>query len=108
LRRLEWNRRFFTALRANGLRLDALHSRGSGCADSTLRARRLARFAPFRLVLEAFIGEEHLFAGGKDKLRTAFGALQYLIVEFHGSLRAVAWRRPKNGAPPLIDDAENE
>ena len=81
---LERHRRFFPALRANGLRFYALHGRRSSRAGPPLRARRLTRFAAFRLVLEAFVREEHLFAGGKHKLRTAFGALQYLIVEFHG------------------------
>jgi hypothetical protein len=46
----------------------------------------LATFATFGFVFEALVGEEHLFAGSKDKLRTTFGTLQDLIVEFHEPL----------------------
>ena len=42
-----------------------------------------ASLATFGFVLEALVGEEHLFAGSKDKLSTTFRTLQDLIVEFH-------------------------
>jgi len=45
-----------------------------------------ARFTAFWFVLEAFVGEKHLFAGGKHKLGATFRALQDLIVEFHDPL----------------------
>jgi hypothetical protein len=60
------------------------HLRGSSTTGAdTFSALRLATFATFGFVLEAFVGKEHLFAGSKDKLRTTFGTLQDLIVEFH-------------------------
>jgi hypothetical protein len=61
--------------------------RAAACATRrTLGALGFAGFAAFGFVLEAFIGEKHLFAGGEDKLRTAFGTLQDFIVEFHEPL----------------------
>jgi len=47
----------------------------------------LARLAPLGLILEAFIGEEHLFAGGEDELSSTFAAFQDLVVVFHTLLR---------------------
>jgi hypothetical protein len=55
-----------------------------------LRAVGLARFAPLGLVLEALVGEKHLFARGENELRPTFGALQDLIVVFHVLLRDLA------------------
>ncbi len=88
LRRLEGNSGFFSALRANGLGLDALKS--SGSRDSALHAIRFTGLAPLGLVLEALVGEEHLLARCEYKLRTAFCALQNLIVVFHSLLRGLA------------------
>jgi hypothetical protein len=48
-----------------------------------LRAGGLASLAPLGLVLEALVGEKHLFAGGEDKLPSALSALQDPIVIFH-------------------------
>jgi hypothetical protein len=61
------------------------HLRGpsSTAWADTFSALGLATFATFGFVFEAFVGKEHLFAGSKDKLRTTFGTLQDLIVEFH-------------------------
>jgi hypothetical protein len=46
----------------------------------------LAGFAPFWLVLETFVGEEHLFAGSEYKLGATLRTFQDLIVEFHDPL----------------------
>ena len=82
---LERDRRFFTALRTNGLVFDSLYAGGtSTCAR---RAVRFARLAPLGLVLKALIGEKHLFAGGENKFSRTFGALQDPIVVFHTLLR---------------------
>ncbi len=43
-----------------------------------------AAFAAFRLVLELFIVEEKLFAGGEDEVLSAVDALERLVLEFHG------------------------
>src|ERR1700741_4378716 len=40
---------------------------------------RLPSFASFGFVLEALVGEKHLFAGREHELRTAFRTLQHLI-----------------------------
>ena len=52
-----------------------------------LRPLGFAVLAPLGLVLEALVGEKHLFAGRENKLLTAFRTLQYLIVIFHTLLR---------------------
>ena len=80
LRGLEGNRSFLPALRASGACFGSLRI--------SRRVRRsaalgLARLAPFGLVLEALVGEEHLFAGGEDEFSAAFNALQYPVVIFH-------------------------
>jgi hypothetical protein len=68
-------------LRTDSFRFYAL---GRTCPVSTiLRAGGLASLAPLGLVLEALIGEKHLFAGGEDKLPSALTALQDPIVIFH-------------------------
>jgi hypothetical protein len=79
---LERNRRFLSALRANGFGFDALHVRRSGSV-AALRPAGFAGFAPFGLVLEALIGEKHLLAGRENELSSAFCALQDLIMVFH-------------------------
>ncbi len=84
LRRAERNRGFFSALRAGRFGLRPLVVR------ALARARRALGFAvltPLGLILEALVGEEHLFAGGENKLLTAFRTLQNLIVVFHTLLR---------------------
>jgi hypothetical protein len=45
-----------------------------------------AAFAALGFVLEALVGEKHLFAGCEDELRTALRTLQDLIVIFHEPL----------------------
>jgi hypothetical protein len=59
----------------------------AGAGTRALRALGFAILAPLGLVLEALVGEKHLFAGGKDELLTAFRALQDLVVIFHTRLR---------------------
>ena len=90
LRRLEGHRGFLAALRANGLGFDSLHTARAGTHAGCTSC--LAGFAPLGLVLEALVGEKHLFARGEDKLRIAFGALQDFIVIFHSLLRDLAGR----------------
>ena len=86
--RLERNRRFFAALRANCLGFDSLYTAGtSTCAR---RAVGFARLAPLGLVLETLVGEKHLFAGGENELSRTFGALQNPIVVFHTLLHNLA------------------
>jgi len=80
LRRLEGNRSFLPALRAGGFGFGALESAGT-CAFCP---SRLAGLTSLGLILEALVGEKHLLAGGENKFRTAFRALQDPIVIFHG------------------------
>jgi hypothetical protein len=87
LRWAEGNRGVLTALGTSGLGLGA-HLRaaiGAAVADA-FGSLGFAAFAAFWFVFEAFVGEKHLFAGGKDKFSAAFGTLQDLIVEFHEPL----------------------
>jgi len=87
LRRTEGNGGVLAALRTGGLGLRAHLRRAASTAGAcTFGALGFATLATFRFVFEAFVGEEHLFAGRKDKLRTTFGTLQDLIVEFHEPL----------------------
>jgi hypothetical protein len=46
-----------------------------------------AVLTPLGLVFEALVGEEHLLAGGENKLLTALRTFQNLIVVFHTLLR---------------------
>jgi hypothetical protein len=55
-------------------------------ATAALGPLGLARLAALRFVLEAFVGEKHLFAGGKNEFSAAFRTLQYSIVVFHEPL----------------------
>ena len=72
LSRAEGHRRFFAALRASRLRFGTHRSGAAICAAAyAFRTLRLTRFAPLGLVLEALVGEKHLLAGGKYKLRIA-------------------------------------
>jgi hypothetical protein len=89
LRGLKRYRGFLPALRADGLGLDALNAAVRG-RRTALRTRGFASLAPFGLVLEALVGEKHLFAGGEDKLRPTVRALQDLVMIFHGPLRGLA------------------
>ena len=57
-----------------------------GAWSGTLRASCFAPFTSLRFVLEAFVGEKHLFAGGKYKLGAALRTLQDPIVIFHEAL----------------------
>src|ERR1700733_4772252 len=73
LGRAEGHRRFFAALRAGRLRFRTHRSCAAirAATANTFRTLRLARFAPLGLVLEALVGEKHLLAGSKHKLRIA-------------------------------------
>jgi hypothetical protein len=55
-------------------------------STSTLGAFRLASLAALGFVLEAFVGEKHLFAGGKNEFSATLRTLQYSIVVFHEPL----------------------
>jgi hypothetical protein len=81
LRRPERNGCFLAALRAVRFRF-----RSHRAAPAAFGSLRLAGFATLRFVLEAFVGEKHLFAGGEYKLSTTFGTLQHPIVIFHEPL----------------------
>jgi hypothetical protein len=86
-----------------------------------LGALGLAILTPLGLILEAFIGEEHLLAGGENKLRIAVRTLQNLIVVFHTLLRGsalvaesavsssesdFAWDTPGLNLAPASDSSE--
>ena len=83
MRRAEGNSGFLPALRAGRLGFRSLEV----TLARALNAFGFAVFAPLGLILEALVGEEHLFAGGENKLLTAFPTLQDLIVVFHLLLR---------------------
>jgi hypothetical protein len=87
LRRPERNCRFLSALRASSFGLWPLDAIPPARA---LRTLGFAILTPLRLVLEALIGKEHLFAGGENKFLTAFRTFQDLIVVFHTLLRGSA------------------
>ena len=74
---------FLSALRASRLGFRSLEV----TLARALNAFGFAVLAPLGLILEALVGEEHLLAGGENKLLTAFPALQDLIVVFHLLLR---------------------
>jgi hypothetical protein len=86
LRGLEWNCRFFCALRANCFCFYSL-SRAIG-RTTACRTVRLACLAPLGLVFETLVGEKHLLARCKNKLGRTFGALQDPIVVFHTLLQS--------------------
>jgi hypothetical protein len=79
----EGDSRFLSTLRASGFCFRA-HLRGASSASFS--ALGLAALAPFRLVLEAFVGEKHLFAGRKNKFSAALRTLQHPVVVFHEPL----------------------
>ena len=76
---------FLAALRANGLGFDPLNGAGTGV--TTRRPSRLTALTTLGFVFEALVGEEHLFAGGKNELAPALDTLQDLVVIFHALLR---------------------
>src|SRR6267143_1302069 len=55
-------------------------------ATAALGALRFTGLTPLGLVLEALVGEKHLFAAVEHKLRTALRTLQHLVVVFHEPL----------------------
>src|SRR5262245_32379895 len=84
LRRAERHGRFLAARRTRRDRLDAFPS-----CDHPLRSARalgLAGLAPLGLVLEVLVGEELLFTGRPDELRTAVDAPEDPVLELHRSL----------------------
>ena len=52
-----------------------------------MRTSPLASFASLGFVFKSLVDEEHLLAGSEDEFRTAFGALENLILIFHTLLR---------------------
>src|ERR1700751_1437666 len=77
---LRWPERyrgFLAALRTTGLGFGANRGRPASATDR-LRTFSLTRLAALRFVFEAFVGEEHLFAGGKNEFGAALRALQNL------------------------------
>ncbi|HWF39059.1 MAG TPA: hypothetical protein VG322_11100 [Candidatus Acidoferrales bacterium] len=101
---LERDGGFLATLRANRPSFDPLrspythfHALGSG---------GLAAFAAFGLVLEALIHEKHLFAGGKNKFGSAFGAFQNLVMVFHTQLRDRMQRERKEADDFVRTDEE--
>ena len=84
LRGPERHRGFLPALRAAG---PGFRTHWAAVAAARcFGALGFAAFAALGLILEAFIGEEHLFSAGKYKLGATLRALQDLIVIFHGSV----------------------
>ena len=85
LRGLERDSCLFAASGACGARLHLLvEIAAAGSAMSHIRrALRLAILATLGFVLELFIVEKELFAGGKYEVVTAIHALQVSVLEFH-------------------------
>jgi hypothetical protein len=86
LRRPEWNGGFLAALRAGSPGLDfcvmkVLSRRGWSAEHGD--ALGLAGLAAFGFVLELFVVEEKLLAGGENKVCTAVDTLQHLVLKFH-------------------------
>src|SRR6267154_5098080 len=118
LRRAERNCRFLPALRTGRFSLRPLEV----TLARALRAFRFAVLTPLGLVLKALVGEKHLFAGGENKLLTAFRTLQDLIVVFHTLLRdsalvqspqhlrphQIGLRRYECGSLPDLSEAAQE
>jgi hypothetical protein len=55
-------------------------------SSAALGPFRFASLAALWFVFEAFVGEEHLFAGGKYEFSATLRTLQYPIVVFHEPL----------------------
>ena len=82
LRRLEGDGRLFAACRAAGLGLDLVVA--AVAARSYLgRTFAFAGFAAFGFVLELFVVEEKLFAGGKNEIGPTINTLEGPILKFH-------------------------
>jgi hypothetical protein len=84
--RLERDRGLFSALRTSRLRFGSLKTIALA-RSYCIRAFRFAGFASLGLVLEALVGEEHLFAGCEHKFRAALRALQNPVLVLHVTLR---------------------
>ena len=89
LRGFEWDGSFDAAGRADGAGLGTRDAggggpaaRGTGGAD----ALSLARFAALGIVLELFVEEKDLFAGGEDELTAAVSTDEDTIAELHMEL----------------------
>ena len=92
LGRLKGNCSFLPALRTTGSGFQPVVRISRRVAARILRSFGLAAFASLGLIPKALFGEEHLLSGREDELGTAFGTLQYLIVELHLLLRSPAAR----------------
>jgi hypothetical protein len=86
LRGTEGHGGFLSALRAIRLGFRAHLRTAPASPATTFGAFRLAAFTTLGFVFEAFVGEKHLFAGGKYKLSATLRTLQDLIVVFHEPL----------------------
>jgi hypothetical protein len=64
-----------SALGASGLCFRAHLGAAATSTSAAFGALGFAAFAPFRLVLETFVGEKHLLAGSKNKLSAALRTL---------------------------------
>jgi hypothetical protein len=109
LRRTKRNRGFLSALRAGCFGFRPLEIIGTW--TRALRALGFAILAPLGLILEALVGEEHLFAGGEDKLSTAFRALQNPVLVLHRLLRdptLVAGPKASPEKPDLASDRSED
>jgi hypothetical protein len=73
LRGTEGDGGVLAALGAGGLCFRA--HLGGATTSASFGALGFAPFAPFRLILETFVGEKHLLAGSKNKLSAALRTL---------------------------------
>jgi hypothetical protein len=78
LRGLEWHRGRFAALRTGSTRFRP--------NPSATGALGLALLAALGVVLELFVVEEKLLAGGENEFSAAIDTLEYAIRKFHGRL----------------------
>ena len=86
LRRLERHGRFFAAAGARRPGLYLVVRVAPALAGGRAKGRcplRFARLATLGLVLELFVVEEELLAGGKNEIGPAVNAFESLILEFH-------------------------
>ena len=86
LRGPEGDSGFLSTLGASGLRFRAHLGSATTASAAPFGAFGFAALAPFRLVLESLVGEEHLFAGSKNKFSAALRTLQNPVVIFHEPL----------------------
>jgi len=84
LGRFERDSGFLAALRTDRL---GFHPLDAAAGIASLHAVAFACLAALGLVLESLIHKKHLLAGGENELRTAFSALQNLVMVFHTLLR---------------------